>query len=285
MAEVVNSSSEMERMINNGQVSLVCVDDDALSQILPLIKKHRNVQVFLWFSESIEALLDRLVAIPQINHLFGLRYPDAPPRTWELLAIIRRWADRKQPPQNGFLDWGAAGFERTPGSTQDLQKVVDEVETFAKIVVGDRLASSMSEVAHELLMNAMYDAPVDHKGRQMFAHDRTSSIRLEPQQRPRFFCGCDGSRLLLSAEDPFGRLKREHVFGGLARSLANGTMDKSGGGAGLGFMVIYRACTMLFFDVIQGVRTRATAILELDIPVRELRNVPKSIHFFQEKPA
>jgi len=43
------------------------------------------------------------------------------------------------------------------------------------------------ELAHELLMNAMYDAPVDVQGRPKYAHDRKQSITLDPEEAPR--CG------------------------------------------------------------------------------------------------
>ena len=88
---------------------------------------------------------------------------------------------------------------------------------------------------------------------------------------------------MISVADPFGRLRREHIFGGLARALSGGTMDTSGGGAGLGVMGMYKATTMLFFDVQPGRSTQSTAILELDVPQRELRSLPRSVHFFREE--
>jgi len=282
-AEVTGDLDELRRSVLDHCPHLVLVGPEVLDETLQIVNGLDDVQLLLWSSDDITPLLATLHEA-RVSHLFGLRYPDAPPRPWELVAVLHRLVSRKAPSPADYLSWGAQQFGRTPASVGDRDAIVAEVEGFCATLVGERAASTLANVAHELLMNAMYDAPVDEKGRPLFAHDRTAPIDLDPAQRPRFVCGCDGSRLLLSVEDPFGRLRREHVFGGLARALSSGTMDSSRGGAGLGLMVIYRATTMMFFDVLPGVRTRATVIVELDVPQRELRTLPRSIHFFREEP-
>jgi hypothetical protein len=282
LAEIVNNIDELVDALGRG-VHFVCVAVEELETLLPVLERS-SAQALVFCGQSDPAHLEWSRGSKQANHLFGLRYPDAPPRGWELLSVIRRWVNGKPPPIEAYLDWGGGGFERVPATEKDRDAIVAEVEDFVGKLVGRRPAGAMAEVAHELLMNAMYDAPVDQRGRQLFAHDRTAAIKLAPSQQPRFLCGCDGNRLVLTSVDPFGGLRKEHVFGGLARALVSGTMDKSGGGAGLGFFVIFKACTMMFFDVVPGRRTQVTAILELDVPQRELRSLPRSIHFFQQEP-
>jgi len=282
-AQVITELGELERTIKKDQVRLVCLPVSMLEESLALTRGSKGVQFMVCVEGPTEEVLPVICEAPQVSHVFGLRYPEAPPRVWELLAVVRRWADGEVPPFGGYLGWGGLTLERQPATTEDRDAVVNEVEQLCRTLLGEREAGAMAEVAHELLMNAMYDAPVGPNGRPLYAHDRRASISLAPAQRPRFFCGCDGSKLVLSAVDPFGRLRREHVFGGLTRALATGSMDRSGGGAGLGFMVMYRACTMLFFDVQPGVSTQATTVLELDVPSRELRRLPRSIHFFHRE--
>src|SRR6185503_8788197 len=109
-----------------------------------------------------------------------------------------------------------------------------------------RIAEMFGELAHELLMNAMYDAPVDLRGAAKYAGDRKADISLADAEMPRVRIGTDGSRLVFQIRDPFGRLERRHVVDGLARGLAGGEMDQSHGGAGLGMMVCHNATTALF---------------------------------------
>ena len=137
------------------------------------------------------------------------------------------------------------------------------------------------ELGHELLMNAIYDAPIDRaSGRPTYAQDRKADVRLADDERPTVRLGCDGSNLVLQVRDPFGRLERRHVFDGLARGLAGGEMDRSHGGAGLGMMVCHNSCSALFFDVAKQSRTEVTALFELDMNLRELRTQAKSLHFW-----
>ena len=63
------------------------------------------------------------------------------------------------------------------------------------------------------------------------------------------------------------------------RGLKAGQMDAAGGGAGLGMLVSYRSTTALFFDVEKNLRTRVTALFDLDLNLREFRLLPKTIHF------
>jgi hypothetical protein len=277
---VASSAEALEEAL--GDASLVCLDAGDAEPALPTLARHPEIQILLWVSSSTDALLPMLCQNTQLNHVFGLRYPDAPPRLWELVGVIHRWVAGKGPAYDGYLSWGGGCFEMAPATKRDLDAVVEEVVGFATPLVGDRMASGWGEVAHELLMNAMYDAPVNAEGEAVFAHDRTAQIQLTAHQQPRLVYGSDGARLLLSVTDPFGRLQREHVFGALNRAVSSGQLDRRGGGAGLGLMMIYRASTQIFFDVLPKLQTRVSAVLELDVPPRELRQLPRSIHFFKQ---
>jgi K+-sensing histidine kinase KdpD len=136
------------------------------------------------------------------------------------------------------------------------------------------------ELAHELLMNAMYDAPVNAAGEPRFAQDRKADVALAPGEQAILRVATDGNQVALQVRDPFGRLERRHVFDGLARGLS-GEMDRSHGGAGLGMMVCHNTSTAMFFDVVRDRHTEVTALFELDINLREFRTQAKSLHFWR----
>ena len=174
---------------------------------------------------------------------------------------------RGQPllPLQGFLLWGAAAY-----STQ-ISNVAGRDAAEARLVklcsdqlgVSSRVANSIGEVIHELLTNAMYDAPVDAQGRAIYAHDRTAPIQLNNEDRVTFRYGTDGTRLVVETSDRFGRLRR----GDFARSLrraAAGQVNRSAGGAGIGLSMIYRTAQVMQVDVEPGQRTRVTAVFDLD---------------------
>ena len=143
-----------------------------------------------------------------------------------------------------------------------------------------RLVEMFGELGHELIMNALYDAPVDAQGNPKYAGDRKAEVSLTDAERPTVRVATDGSVLLIQVRDPFGRLQRHHVFDGLARGLAGGEIDRTHGGAGLGMMVCHNNSGAMFFDVEAGIRTEVTALVDLDTNLRELRTQAKSLHFW-----
>jgi len=132
------------------------------------------------------------------------------------------------------------------------------------------------------LMNAMYDAPVDERGVPRYAGDRKAVVHLPPDDAARLRCATDGTRVVVQVRDRFGGLLRKHVVDGLARGLAGGEMDQSHGGAGLGMSVCHHNALAIFFDVGRGRHTEVTAVLELDLNLREVRTLARSLHLFGE---
>jgi hypothetical protein len=283
---VTTSLEQAQAAIQDG-VTLACFDAEALDSLVPMLRQQPQTQALVWSGEKNAHTVAAAPSVRQLNNVFGLRYPSAPPRNWELLRVVRQLteSDTEQPGGMIHLDWGASLHERSPASSAELDDVVSEVEQFAAEVCNPRLSASLASVAHELLMNAMYDAPVDPGGNPLFTFRRNEAIELNDDQRPELCYGCDGSRFVISVSDPFGGLRREHVFGGIARALAKAMPNRTGGGAGLGLAVVFRAMTILFFNVRRGYRTEATAVLELDVPQRELRTLPRSVHFFSKEPS
>jgi hypothetical protein len=224
-----------------------------------------------------------MVETPAISNVIGRKDFDSPPRPWELAMVIRRVVEPglAAPGLAGFLDWGYSAIELHCGTVAERDAAVTGVQAFVdRLQVPKRITEMLGELAHELLMNAMYDAPVDDDGKPRFADDRRADISLVDRDRPVLRVGTDGARVALQVGDRFGRLERDHVIGGLARGLAGGEMDTSRGGAGLGMMVCHNSSAAMFFDVVRGRSTEVTATFELDLNLREFRTSAKSLHVF-----
>ena len=182
-----------------------------------------------------------------------------------------------------YLDWGHTGFDERVTTTDERDRVVARVQDFVTALqVPKRLAEMASELVHELLMNALYDAPVDERGVPRYAGDRKAVVHLAPDDAARLRCATDGTRVVVQVRDRFGGLQRKHVVDGLARGLAGGEMDTSHGGAGLGMSVCHHNALAIFFDVARGRHTEVTAVLELDLNLREVRTLARSLHLFGE---
>src|SRR5207244_145616 len=126
-------------------------------------------------------------------------------------------------------------------TTESRDRAVLVAQEFVeRIGCPKRVAEMFGELTHELLMNAMYDAPVGRDGKPKYEHDRRAAIELLPEETPTLRVASDGMTLAVQVIDPFGRLARRHVFAGLLRGLKGGEMDQGRGGAGLGMLKIYQ---------------------------------------------
>ncbi len=183
----------------------------------------------------------------------------------ELLWVARHLQGMPLPPLQAHLLWGAQAFgtEIANIAARDAatQRIVELCA--AQLGTSRRIADGAGEVVHELITNAMYGAPVDERGKERYAHDRTASIQLPQPDRVSFRYGTDGLRLAVEVEDRFGRLHRTDLVKSLRRG-ASGQIKQGSGGAGIGLSVVFRASRVLQIEVEPGTRTRVTAVMDIE---------------------
>jgi hypothetical protein len=260
---------------------LLCADAFDGEVVRAALREHPALLGALFTAEPLERALRLCVDEPRLSHVFGRASFETTPHDADLALFARRLTHPSAGlPFSAFLAWGSSGLKQTVASTAALEAAVASVqELVARLGLPKRVGEMFGELAHELLMNAIYDAPVDGHGRPRHAHDRKARVELGAAEAATLRVGCDGTRLALQVSDPFGRLERAQVFAGLARGL-RGQMDTQRGGAGLGLAVCANATVGLTFDVSPGHRTEVTGVFDLDLNLREFRGQAKSLHYF-----
>lgn len=283
-AETVEEPEHVAAAIANADV--LCADTFDADLVAEQLRAKPAMRGVLWTAEPLRRSLKFMIESAAIDHVLGRKDFESPPRAWEVAMVARRLAQLASPPLSipplaAYLDWGATMMELDVRSTADRDGAVAKLgELVGALAVPKRVSEMFGELAHELIMNAMYGAPVDAAGKPKYAGDRKAEIVLEDNERPLVRFGTDGTRLVLQVRDPFGRLERRHVVDGLARGLAGGEMDQRHGGAGLGMMVCHNASSAMLFDVARGKHTEVTAMFELDMNLREFRTQAKSLHYW-----
>ena len=269
------------------KADLLCADAFDADLVAEQLRSHPSLRAVLWTAEPLRRSMKYLIESTAIDHVLGRKDFESTPRAWEVVMVARRLAGRSSPlagatpPLAAYLDWGATSVELTVRSTTDRDAAVARIQEFVgALSVPKRISEMFAELGHELIMNAIYDAPIDALGRPKYAGDRKADVVLDEAEQPIVKLGTDGTRLVLQVRDPFGRLERKHVVEGLARGLAGGEMDQTHGGAGLGMMVCHNASSAMLFDVARGRHTEVTAMFELDMNLREFRTHAKSLHFW-----
>ncbi len=286
-AQVVplESPAGLAAVLDDG-VDVLCAGRTDARTVLGVLERHPETQGVLWTEKPEPELLEMAAGRPNLSHILGTPTPHAPPRDWELLLTVRRLLGASRPPLSAYLRWGFIGFQEKVHTPEERDRVVEGISLFCeRLNTPSRVRDMLGELAHELLMNAMYDAPVDESGQPLHAHDRKAHISLSEEDAPVIRCASDGRYVLVSVVDRFGRLPREKVFGGMFRGLTSGTMDKSYGGAGLGMLYIYKSTAISVFDVHPGGRTEVLGIYDLDLNQRTFRALPRSVHFFSDQEA
>src|SRR5579871_1357505 len=188
---------------------------DALA-VMRWLPPRSSLRAVLYTAAESDRLIPLCLEQPRLHTVLGRPSFEAPPREGELLAAARQLPI----PFGAHLAWGASGIHLRPSDSAARDSAVVEVAAFAnRLGAPKRVGEMLGELTHELLMNAMYDAPVDENGRARYAHDRKAEIALPERDVPHLRAASDGVRLAVEVEDRFGRLTREHVFGGLARAL------------------------------------------------------------------
>lgn len=272
---------------------LVCESSDLDLALEWARARYPSLKLVVWTTGDMASLLDAARREEKVVAMLGVPPFGSMPRPWELAWVTRRITnhDGGPPHLQELLMWGATTVKYRPATSRERDLVAAEVQSLVERTgASKRLCQRIGEVAHELLMNAMYDAPVDHYGNLVYAMDRKQDISLSEDETPIFRFATDGVFVGLQVIDPFGRLLRRHVLDGIARGRsaaeqASGFLDTSAGGAGLGLFRIYTNATATLVDVSPLRHTSVTALFDLDIQPREARIVPSSLHLFAPQAA
>lgn len=251
---------------------LVVGEAAAASNLLGLCSAHLSLRdpkrrcFAVLYGAADELDVAMLCEQPGVVAALGLRQGGRLELESELLGIACHLRGQPLLPLQAYLLWGAQAFSTS------ITNIGGRDAAEARIVklctehlnISRRIADNIGEVVHELITNAMYDAPVDAEGHPRYAHDRTAPIELSAEDKVTFRYGTDGIRLCIETSDRFGRLRRADLTRSL-RQAAAGQVNQGQGGAGIGLSLVYRTSQTLQVDVEPGTRTRVTSVMELDV--------------------
>jgi hypothetical protein len=184
---------------------------------------------------------------------------------------LRRRIERSQQP-NGPAPYLLAGTqleERLVGGSADKEDALAAIlADAARFGLSDEKVRRIETAADELMLNAVYDAPRDERGKPLHADlDRRTPVVLAAQAQGRVRWGCDGRVFVVSVADRFGALDRATVATHVQRLLdaRSPRLGRSGvtGGAGLGLVLTYSAANQLALQISRGRFTEATAALHV----------------------
>lgn len=223
----------------------------ALAKVLGRLREHAHVTVV-----TDEAPLDHLVAYledERVNHVVvGDELDRGVFVTAQKLLSGDLFGIEKYIPSGTAVQYlRIHDFE---GRSQAVDTVVAyaEAEKFRR-----QTRQAIAQVCEELLMNALYDAPVDEQGRQVFAdvdpHERT---RLGSPRPVSLRYAATEHQFAVAVRDRFGRLAKSTILAYIHKCLqADDQIDRKTYGAGLGLYMVANATAAYVVNVAHDVAT------------------------------
>jgi len=144
-------------------------------------------------------------------------------------------------------------------------KALDTVLAYAEEAKMRRqVRSAIGQVCEELLMNALYDAPVDEAGNQIFAeidpHDRTKSRSPRPVS---IRYAATESQFAVAIRDRFGRLAKNTILAYIDKCIRSPVqIDRKTYGAGLGLYLVANAAASYLVNVAYGIATEVVCTFD-----------------------
>ncbi len=151
----------------------------------------------------------------------------------------------------------------------------------AKVPV--RISNLISNTVDELLMNAIFDAPVDDLGKQKYSHaSRNESRALTGAEQVTMALGFDGFRFGVSVTDRFGSLDQSKLLNHISLNPKNREYTPQAGqaGAGLGIASINSSGGSLIYHCEAGVKTEVNLLCRVYPGFKEFR---EQFRFFSAK--
>jgi hypothetical protein len=174
------------------------------------------------------------------------------------------------------MPWGVRRYSIPVGDYQEKSLAIATVSDFAAAMgVRKKYRDQIEQCLDEMLMNALYDAPVDSDGKPLYAEVSVRDrVNLRGVEKVIVEYACDGERFALAVRDNYGSLRKNTVLAYLDKCLhADGAeqIDHKAGGAGLGLFLIANAATEVSFHVFRGQGTEVLCVFDLKQPYWQLR--------------
>ena len=184
-----------------------------------------------------------------------------------------------------YFPWGVTLYNMEVSSYEEKTRALDVLNAYAELAgargpVRDRMAL----VAEELVMNALYHAPVDAAGKHLYDHlPRKELARLTFDRKVRITCASNGQHFAVAVHDTYGSLDKDTIVRFLAKSTQKSLEpEQRESGAGLGLVTGLKNASKLVFNLAPRHGTEVIALFDLDLLAKGRAGV-RSMHVFTDR--
>ncbi len=161
-------------------------------------------------------------------------------------------------------------------SSLQKQEAVEVVRNYlVALKFQTRMATVISNAVDELIMNAIYDAPVDSAGKHLYnATARNNALQLSGKAAVELHVAFDGENVALTAVDLYGSLDKGKLLSAISKIYTEQEYKVRTGtaGAGLGLATVFHSGGSFHFSSENGVRTEVSVFFRKTENFREFKN-------------
>jgi hypothetical protein len=185
-----------------------------------------------------------------------------------------------------YFPWGVTTFTMQVQNYKEKTKAIEVLLAYATLggcrgAVRDRIQL----VCDELMMNALYHAPVDSKGRERYVGKSLKELAQLPEVSPiEVRYGSSGRYFGVAVRDLAGSLTRARLLEYLVRAGKKTQMENKASGAGLGLISVLQSVSKLVFNLEPGKSTEVIALFDMELFAKGKVGA-RSLHIFDDSQA
>ncbi|XGC80405.1 cyclic nucleotide-binding domain-containing protein [Bdellovibrio bacteriovorus] len=279
--DIASDSAMGNAFLAENTYDIVLCEEACVDVLKEVQDKKASPFPVLLTSKDVQGNLKILEHNRFVNHIISRDAEDKNATIRYVLTALSKLLNKDLFGIEKYLTWGVDVQSRTVTHSAQRESLREDIFAyFKKMGIRSTVLDRVNTVAEEMLMNAIYDAPVDSQGKSLFNHvSRKEEIQLDTHQQSTLRYGSDGVMLAVSVKDPFGSLTKDIIIDYLISCYGGqaGSLNTNKGGAGRGLHQIIENADLTVFNVKKGVRTEVICLFNVDGQKREAQ---PSFHYF-----
>ena len=180
-----------------------------------------------------------------------------------------------------YFPWGVTTFSMVVKSYEEKGRAIEIMMRYAQMAgVRGPVRDRIQLVADELMMNALYHAPVDTRGQEKYRGMTQKQLAQLPEVNPiQVQYGCSGRYFGIAVRDGGGSLHRDRALEYLVRARNAAQMEQKTSGAGLGLVSVLHSVSKLVFNLAPGYSTEVIGLFDMELFARGKVGA-RSLHLF-----
>jgi hypothetical protein len=184
-----------------------------------------------------------------------------------------------------YFPWGVTAFSMVVKNHEEKIKAIEILMQYANLAgVRGGVRDRIQLVADELMMNALYHAPTDKDGKELYAGRNLKDLaQLELVNPIEVRYACSGKYFGISVRDGGGSLVRDKALEYMKKAQATAAIESKSTGAGLGLVSVLKSCSKLVFNLEPKFSTEVVALFDMEL-FGKGKVGARSLHLFVAPP-